>query len=254
MRLRRSSGCWPGRRAHPCPWPSRRRGGGEGAAGAVVVPRVEPWTAEVIDRSVVPHDVDRLVGRVGDRVAALDHDRGSAERAQGASRLTLLGERADRGVEQDLGLAHVGGDHCRLGQEGLQVQALRLGLEQAVAAGGDHHRVDDEPGQPAGRREVGDGVDDVGRREHARFHRSDGEVVEHGVDLRDDEIGGHRMYTADPSGVLGGQRGDGGGAEDAERGEGLQVGLDAGAAAGVRAGNGQRDGWGHAAVSSSAAR
>src|SRR6185312_14717039 len=45
--------------------------------------------------------------------------------------------------------------------------------------------------------------------------------------------------------VLRGERGNDAGAVDAERGEGLQVGLDAGAARGIRAGNGQRDGGRH---------
>ena len=42
--------------------------------------------------------------------------------------------------------------------------------------------------------------------------------------------GGHGMDAADTGGILRGQRGDDGGAIDAERGEGLQVGLNAGAA------------------------
>src|SRR5581483_435219 len=47
--------------------------------------------------------------------------------------------------------------------------------------------------------------------------------------------------------VLRGERGDRRGAIDAERGKGLQVGLDAGAAAGIRSGDGERDRHGHAA-------
>ena len=43
----------------------------------------------------------------------------------------------------------------------------------------------------------------------------------------------------DAGGVLGGDRGEGGSAEDPQGGEGLQVGLDAGPAAAVGPGNGQ---------------
>ena len=44
-----------------------------------------------------------------------------------------------------------------------------------------------------------------------------------------------------PVRVLRGQRRDHGGAVDAERGKALQVGLDAGAAGGIGAGDGERD-------------
>ena len=48
------------------------------------------------------------------------------------------------------------------------------------------------------------------------------------------------MDAADARGVLRRQRRDDGGAIDAERCKRLQVGLDAGAAGGIRAGDGQR--------------
>ena len=54
----------------------------------------------------------------------------------------------------------------------------------------------------------------------------------------------HRVDGGDGDGVLGGDRGDRGHPVGAAGGEGLQVGLDAGAAAGVRAGDReQRGGW-----------
>ena len=91
--------------------------------------------------------------------------------------------------------------------------------------------------EPGGHR-----LDRRGAREHADLHRVDGEVGKHGVDLRGDEVRRHVVDAGDAQRVLRGQRGDHGGAVDAERREGLEVRLDAGAAAEVRAGNGDCNG------------
>ena len=92
-----------------------------------------------------------------------------------------------------------------------------------------------------------------GARQHADLHRADIEIGEHRVDLRGDEIGRHVEDGGDFLGVLRGQRGDDGGAIDAERGEGLEIGLDAGAAARIRAGDGDGD-RGHARPRCASAR
>ncbi len=101
-------------------------------------------------------------------------------------------------------------------QQRLHVQPLRLRLQEPVPAGGHHHRIDDQTGQPAGGRESGDSPHDLRRGEHPGLHRRDGEVLEHRVDLRDHEVGGHPVDAADALRVLGGKRGDRAGAEDAE--------------------------------------
>ena len=67
------------------------------------------------------------------------------------------------------------------------------------------------------------------------------EIGEHRVDLRGDEIRRHVVDAGDALGVLRGQRGDHRRAIDAERREGLQVGLDARAAAGIRTRDGDGD-------------
>ena len=56
------------------------------------------------------------------------------------------------------------------------------------------------------------------------------EVARHGPHLRQHEFRRHHHDVVDALGVLRGERGDGARAVDAERGEGLEVGLDAGAA------------------------
>ena len=92
------------------------------------------------------------------------------------------------------------------------------------------------------------GFDDRGIAEHADLHRADSEVGEHRIHLRRTKAGGTSRTALTPLGVLRGERGDHRGAVDAERREGLQVGLDAGAAAGIRAGDGDvRWRWARAA-------
>ena len=86
-----------------------------------------------------------------------------------------------------------------------------------------------------------DGVDDGEVRHHADLDRADFEIGEHRIDLRGDEFGRHLMDAGNTGGVLRGQRRDHRGAVDAERGKTLQVGLNAGAAGGIRAGDSERD-------------
>ena len=98
---------------------------------------------------------------------------------------------------------------------------------------------------------VGDGMDHFGVGQHAELHRVDVEVVEAGVQLRAQEVDWWHVHGGHAAGVLRGQRGDRRKAVHTMRGEGLQVGLDAGAAAGVGAGDGEGgngSGRAHAAI------
>src|SRR5690606_18840945 len=78
--------------------------------------------------------------------------------------------------------------------------------------------------------------------EHAQLDRRDAEVTEAGIDLGTQEAKVRHLHRGDAAGVLGGQCRDGAQAMYAMGGEGLQVGLDAGAAAGIGSGDGQRAG------------
>ena len=84
---------------------------------------------------------------------------------------------------------------------------------------------------------IGDGMGDVGRGDHADLHRIDADIGKDRIDLAGDEVGRDQFDAADAPRVLGGQGGDDGHAVDAVRREGLQIGLDAGPAGGVRAGD-----------------
>ena len=68
------------------------------------------------------------------------------------------------------------------------------------------------------------------------------QLVEHRFDLAPHDVHAARLDAAHARRVLRGDAGDGAGAMHAERGEGLQVGLDARPAAAVRAGDGERHG------------
>src|SRR5438105_8418954 len=91
----------------------------------------------------------------------------------------------------------------------------------------------------------GDGLDRRKLRHHAGLDRADVEIAEHSVKLRGDEIARQVMNSADGFRVLRGQRRNDGGAVDAERGKGLEIGLNAGPTGGIRAGDGKRDGRRH---------
>ena len=68
-------------------------------------------------------------------------------------------------------------------------------------------------------------------RQHADLDRPHVEILDHRLDLGRDDLGRGDVDGAHAERVLRGQRRDRAGAIDAERGEGLEVGLNAGAAA-----------------------
>jgi hypothetical protein len=89
-----------------------------------------------------------------------------------------------------------------------------------------------------GGEEVGHGLDQPAREEHARLGRVHTDVVEDRVELCDDELARQLVHRRDGDRVLGGQGDERTHAVAAGRGEGLQVGLDPGSAPRV----GRRDG------------
>ena len=130
------------------------------------------------------------------------------------------------------------GDRQQVGAHSLD----GIGFEEAVAGGRDHHRVDGEEAEPAGRGTGGDDFDEPARAEHPGFRGVDGHVIEHGVELVGHEIVVDRIDPGHTVRVLRDEGGDDGRAERSSGGEGLEVGVDSGSAAGVGAGDGQGDG------------
>src|SRR5690606_16923959 len=84
-------------------------------------------------------------------------------------------------------------------------------------------------------------LDGLYPRGHADLHPADIHVVVDGVYLCRDHVRRHIFHGPHASGVLCGERRDHAGSKYAERGEGLEVCLNAGTPAAVRAGYGERD-------------
>ena len=87
---------------------------------------------------------------------------------------------------------------------------------------------------------VRDGFDDRRAAQHSGLRRIDTDVQDDGVDLLTHELRGELHDRSDARGVLGGERRDRGHPEHAEGGKRLEIGLDAGPAAGVRPGDRER--------------
>ena len=90
-----------------------------------------------------------------------------------------------------------------------------------------------------------DGLDDGGRSQCAGLRGLRGKIFHHGVDLSRDQARVEGVDARDTGSVLDGYEGYGRSSEDFELVEGLEVGLDACAAAGVGTGDGEgdRDHW-----------
>ena len=172
----------------------------------------------------------RAVEEVVDRIAVAAGD----DHSRRSQLVKPLGERPPRALEpcERNRLEQVRGhDGCER-KEPPDEHLDRVVLEQRGARAGDHHRVDDE--RHLMTLEVpGNRLDQSAREEHPRLRGVDADVVEHGLELREDEFRrqlvdrGHRLR------VLRCQRHEHRGAVDTGCAERLQVGLDAGAAAAV---------------------
>ena len=106
---------------------------------------------------------------------------------------------------------------------------------------GDQHRIDDQWRQPVVDDRACDGLDHRGRAQHPCLGRAHPEVADHGVDLGPDQGRRQHYGVVDTKRVLSGHAREGAGAPHAERLERLEVGLDAGPASRVRAGDGEGD-------------
>ncbi len=188
-------------------------------------------------------DVEELVAR---EVPAFDEcgDAVASGEFEGALLHVLLG--GELAPEEDLGFVEVGGDDGGEREELVHEGFDGVGLEEALAAGGDEDGIDDELDRwPLGE-EGGDALDGFAAEEHAGLSGLDLEEFDDMGGLIDDEIDGDGVDVGDAFGVLGGEAGEGGGAVDAVGGEGEQIDLGAGVGSGVRACDGHCDGSGEA--------
>jgi len=213
--------------------------GGKRASRSMSRCGVQPRVGETSGRSTFHYqDVYDLVtgqvttGNEGRTGAEFEQNMACARHLLGVSHL-FSDERS--------GFSEIWCDDRGAGDEAFDNAALRVAVQQPIAGRRDHHGVEHVVWQTVSPEGVGHGGDDLDRAEHAAFHRERREIVGDGVDLADHELGRKRLPRQHAERVLSRHRGDDARAEDPELVERLQVGLDAGAASRIRAGDGQGD-------------
>ncbi len=191
------------------------------------------WAGELMYLMSVEQDVNRFGGLQG---TSGDQRRTRSHVDEVARRLAHRGRVGDLlAPEQDFGLAQVRGhQHCQR-KHVLAHRGHRAGRQQQIAAGRDHHGIDDQIGNRPLARALRHRVDDLRAREHSGFRGGDGKIVHHRVDLRRDKSRFEIHHRPHANRVLRGKRGYRAGAKYAERGESLEVGLNPGATGRVRA-------------------
>ena len=222
-------------------------GGGERAARAMGVVGLHAGMAEPRDAWLVIFDLGGLgqdVVGVVDVVAALEQH-GAAEGARQVLGDELLVARAgDRASREGFGLADVGRDDRGEPEEAPGERRDGVVGDELGARGRHHHGVHHDVGGVPALQAIGDGLDDGRLRDHADLHRCRRDVLEDGVDLGGHELRRRVEHRAHPEGVLRGEGGDGGLGEQAVRRDGLDIRLDARAAAGIGSGDGEHGGYG----------
>ena len=219
----------------------RQEGGdgrGERAAGPVVVAGGDALPGQG-DHPVLRAEVEqvRAVGPLA--VAALDQDAAPAVSGELARGGLHVRGRADGAAHKHLGLGEVRRDHVRERHEVLADGADSVVPQQPVAALGDHDGVEDDVARAEARQLGRDRADQLGRVEHPDLHRVRPDVLEDRRDLRGRELRRHRVNPPHSLRVLGRERRDRRHPVAAEGRERLEIGLDAGPAAAVRAGDRQ---------------
>ena len=160
----------------------------------------------------------------------------AAGEEHGSILLCALG--IDLVVEQRHSLGNVGGDdRCQREQAAGECLGGILG-NQARARGGDHDGVDDHVRCVPGAQAVGDDFDNLDRRNHADLDGAWADIVKDSVNLRGYDIWRDILHGGDAQCVLRCNGGYGRLGIQAVRRDGLDVGLNAGTAAGI----GSRDG------------
>ena len=173
-----------------------------------------------------------VVGLV-DKMPALNEGRAAkaAGEEHGSVLLGALG--IDLVVEQRHGLGDVGRDDGRQREQATRERLSGIFGNEAGARSGDHDGIDDDILCVPGTQAVGDNLDNLGRGNHANLDGVGADIVKNGIDLRRDNIRGDVLHGGDAQGALCGDGGDGRLGIQAVRRDGLDVGLNAGATAGI---------------------
>ncbi len=185
----------------------------------------------------------QIDGLVPSQVPAL-HEHGSSteveDRPRGVREIT---RRLDRQTGEDVCFMGVRGHDGRQRDELPPDGILGLAIEEPMSARGDHHGVEHVIGQSMLLDGEGHALHQRGAPEHAGLDRVRWNVRGYGLDLLADHPLGDHVHGSDLERVLSGHGGDRATAENAERVERLEVGLDAGSAPAVAACDCEGYGW-----------
>lgn len=212
-------------------------GRGQGAAGAVGIIRVNALMRVGRDRCgrVIEKDVGQFFP---EEMARFGQNRQLITVAEFPGGLVKFIVGTDRPPEDDLQFGNIRGD--QRGQREQQLLHGRDGIipDQAIAAGGDHDRIENDSGDSVFGEQTGDAVDDLGCVQHADLDGISADIIEDCTDLLLKKGNRHRMDCSDPEGVLGSQSGYGTRAVAAAGPDSLEICLDTGATAGIGTGDG----------------
>ena len=212
-----------------------RNGAGQGAAGAVGVGVRDPLPVEPLGLAVPPEQVVGVVHLV----AAFAEDCAAVGFADLLGRGLHPGGVGDGQTGQDLRFRDVRRHDLGHGQQLFSQGGDGVIPQQLGAGGGHHHGVHHDVLGLVETQPFGDGLDEGRRGHHADLHGIGEDVGENGVQLLGQKMRRRLEDVGHAGGVLGGQGGDGAHGEDAVGRHRLDVGLNARAAAGIAARNGQ---------------
>ena len=212
----------------------------QGAAAAMGVGGVDRGMGEPLARALAAQQVIAPPQRR--QTAALDQHRSRAQLEQPRRRPLHIGWGLDGHTAEQPGLVKVGGEQLSQGHQ-QPVGRDRVGFQQHRPGARHHHRID-QPRQCQRRQGGGGGLDQRGFEQHAGLERPHRQIAGHRPDLGQQRRRRQRIDPADARGVLGRDAGDGTAAMHLQGHERFEVGLNAGAAAGIAAADGEGDGWG----------
>ena len=170
-------------------------------------------------------------------MAALDDHRARAELDYFDRSLANRRVGIDSNARQHFGLGNIRRDDARDRNQPFSNRAFALRSDQQRAAARHDHRIDHRRRQFEPFDRARDRLDDRRVGERAGLDRARNAFQGERIELRLDHLRRHVFDVRNPETVLRDHFGDDGIAIDAKCGEGLEVGLQAGAAAWVAAGN-----------------
>src|SRR5207237_6652588 len=144
------------------------------AAGAMRVQRVDPFGLKCVERPTVKQHVRGVT-----RAMATLHDyRAWAEIDNRPRRLVDVLYRRERTADEHFGFRQIGRHYQRQRQEIADQRRDRVRLEQAIAALGNHHRIDYDAIEAPTTNALGHRGDDLSAGQHARLGRVHADVLD----------------------------------------------------------------------------